>query len=163
VTYRKACGGFHLYDIMIGMSQDIVQPLCDKWIYHCGWTMSRYIPAKCHTSRMDLWCNLNWFWYKNFIDFFFLTLFAKKISSLTPFEIFFSKWPTFIFGFFFVFFSIPAVSNGGTERMADTCPTITGWRDWTVFFFVPAVLTGGTDFFFFLRFFLAHLYIIKIK
>ena len=50
----------------------------------------------------------------------------KKISKMTHFHFWF---------FFFVFFSIPAIWNGGTEPMADTCPTVTGWRDWTVFFF----------------------------
>ena len=81
--------------------------------------------------------------------FFFLTLLPKKFSSLTPFEKKFQNdsLSFLFFFFFFIFFPIPAVSNGGTEPMADTCPTVTGWRDWTVFFFVPAVLNDGTDFF----------------
>jgi len=92
------------------------------------------------------------------LNFFFLTLFAKKNSSLTPFENFFPKWPTFIFGFFFFLSFSPfppfqmARLNVCLSRVQPSQADVIGQFFLKFFFsFPPFRLAGLTFFFVFFR------------
>ena len=70
--------------------------------------------------------------------FFYLTLYAKKISNLTSYQIYFLKWPIFNF---WSFSSFPPFETAGMSPLSDTCQIVTSCCRFDFFFylfFIPA-------------------------